>query len=544
MLNSFSPTDAPSAREVLATYQAAFNARVVEGTLRPLVFPYHFYGFIALATYLCIPYTKRPWLYKARWAVLAWIVWFQCYTLGQVSSMNMGFAFCAGLISVWGVVWSLTWLVWNRPQFDAKRVERRRGWKENVDVWEEKRGLAGNGGSGADAGKDSILRERIHSNGDTNGHVNVDTGSQAEEKPRETEYYWQTYPAKLTERIDWVLTLLLNFRGPGWNWGISPLPAFPASVKAKLGEVILSASYPENTISSVGLQSFATPRLFIKSRLPIFVFFYFVLDILKVVMMKDTYFILGPNNYPLPAHLSTLSPMILRIYRQVITFLVLTISLEMAFMLAPFAAMIIGPKHLGLRAEPWQYPTNWGSLSLLAEGLPALWGSWWHQTFRFGFTSPTNYLIHRGYIKARSPAAKISALVFAFGISGLLHFGGCISQFGPANPFNAFLFFMLQALGIILQTSFWEIFKPQIRPVPKALRKAGNFAFAVMWLFFTAPWLTDEFARGGIWLYLPIPVSVARGFGYGAEGDGWWCWEDIGVGWYTGRNWWESGISL
>jgi hypothetical protein len=54
----------------------------------------------------------------------------------------------------------------------------------------------------------------------------------------------------------------------------------------------------------------------------------------------------------------------------------------------------------------------------------------------------------------------------------------------------------------------------------------------------------DDFARGGVWLFEPIPVSPLRGLGFGQEGDRWWCWGHIGVGWYTGKHWWESGIAF
>ena len=45
---------------------------------------------------------------------------------------------------------------------------------------------------------------------------------------------------------------------------------------------------------------------------------------------------------------------------------------------------------------------------------------------------------------------------------------------------------------------------------------------------------------------VPAVLGVVPGLlpGFGVEGDGWWCWEHIGVGWYTGKHWWESGIAL
>jgi hypothetical protein len=180
----------------------------------------------------------------------------------------------------------------------------------------------------------------------------------------------------------------------------------------------------------------------------------------------------------------------------------------------------------------------------LTKGLNGLWGSWWHQTFRFVFSTPTNYFISNKYFSPRSQLAKISALLFAFGISGFLHAGGSVSQFPATYPTHPPIFFMLQAVGILLQATFCSIFHPYLKMLPGWLRKSGNLAFTLFWMFETGWWLTDDFARGGIWLYEPIPVSVLRGLGFGDKGDGWWCWEYSGVGWYHGKRWWESGIAL
>jgi hypothetical protein len=50
------------------------------------------------------------------------------------------------------------------------------------------------------------------------------------------EYYWESYPDKLSHRIAWVFDHIINFRGPGWSWAIPPLPTYPPSVKQALGE--------------------------------------------------------------------------------------------------------------------------------------------------------------------------------------------------------------------------------------------------------------------------------------------------------------------
>jgi len=218
----------------------------------------------------------------------------------------------------------------------------------------------------------------------------------------------------------------------------------------------------------------------------------------------------------------------------------------MALLLSPIClGLILGPKVLGLRGEPWYYVTHWGYLSNIAnKGLKGLWGSWWHQTFRFAFAAPSNYLIKHGYVKARSMPAKVLALLFAFTISGFLHFCGSITQFPKTLPTNPPVFFILQALGILLQITGYGLLAPYVSQAPKLLRQASNVLFTCAWLFWTSWWLADDFARGGVWLYEPIPFSPLRGLGLGQKGDGWWCWGDFRPHYHAGKHWWDSGLAI
>lgn len=162
---------APTYLKVAAVYRREFYKHVAEGSLRPIVFPYHLYGFFLLLTYLCIPHTKRPYLYKARWLVLGAIAAFQWKTLCETSSASITTAFAAGLVSSWVLVLSVTWLVFYRPQFDSMRVElrmtsgvgnggRRAGDGEQVDASRDGRCL-----------ENSHLRRRQKASGHTNGEA-------------------------------------------------------------------------------------------------------------------------------------------------------------------------------------------------------------------------------------------------------------------------------------------------------------------------------------------------------------------------------------
>lgn len=61
--------------------------------------------------------------------------------------------------------------------------------------------------------------------------------------------------------------------------------------------------------------------------------------------------------------------------------------------------------------------------------------------------------------------------------------------------------------------------KAPISRAPRWARRLGNLAFALAWLWATGWLLIDDFARCGIWLYEPVPVSLFRALGFGPAGD-------------------------
>ncbi|ESZ90037.1 hypothetical protein SBOR_9580 [Sclerotinia borealis F-4128] len=544
--------DPPSPRDVVANYQRTFDNHASEGKLRPMVLPYHLYGVILLGIYLCVRHTNRPILYKARWIVLAAITWFQLKTLWHTSSTNMAFSFVAGLMSTYGIATSLTWLVFMRPQFDAKRVERRKIPKDKT-VTKNSEGRAT-----AYAGSiESDTRQRSKPNGEPNGIPDSpkvpnrnDVGSAhgrpaADGTMEETEYYWQSYPENIRERLDWISDLVINFRGPGWNWAIPSLPKPPPSVYAKLGEHVDEVSRKDT--SSTGIKCFTTRQEVFRAQVPRFIIGYFLLDVVKTTMMNDPYFWLGPNDYAMPVYIAAMSPSIRCLYRELLSMAGVLISIDMVFLLPPLTmCLLLGPSSfMGLRGEAWYYPTTWGSFSVFAnKGLAGLWGGAWHQIFRLIFSAPTNYLIANGYLNPRSPTTKLVASFFAFGLSGILHAGGSISQIPSTKPWAPPVFFMLQAVGIVLQTGLCTLLRQHIKKIPKFIRQLTNVIYAVSWGFLTGWLLADDFARGGIWLYEPIPISILRGMGFAGRDHGWWCWKHAGIGWYTGEHWWESGIAI
>ncbi|KAI9744076.1 MAG: hypothetical protein M1818_002228 [Claussenomyces sp. TS43310] len=543
----------PSYHEVVGRYRASFAAQVARGEQRPLVLPRFVLSLVLLGAYLCVPHwqRQRAWLYRARWLVLVAVMVLDAQTIRECGSMNMASAFGGGLVAMYSTVLAWTWLVWYRPQFEARRVGRRRRRKRMIEGMEGegKRKFEGlrDGAWGNEMGEpltvvqSSRSRPRRQQEGQAvRGMERIDQG----EEQSDHEYYWQAYPMdSVWERIDWVLDLVSNFRGQGWNWSLTTNPPLPAEVQSDLGKAVDSTS--DKTTSSVGMRRFTSRSNLIGHALPRFLAGYLMLDLLKVVAMTDPYFILGPNEHPLPAYIAWMNPLCLRAWRELQSLVAIYTALATIFLLSPlFFHVLLGPRYLGVRGAIWQYPSHWGDISLILDGgLGACWNGVWHQAFRQIFAAPTQYLVSKGIIERGSSRTKLVGLFMGFFISGLLHGSGSITQLPPTKPWNPMLFFLLQGAGVALQTSLCRFFGAHIAKLPTASRRAGNVAFALAWLFYTSPLLLDDLARGGVWLYEPVPVSLVRGLGFGRDREAGFLRLNP-MSWYSGKHWWESGLAI
>ena len=82
------------------------------------------------------------------------------------------------------------------------------------------------------------------------------------------------------------------------------------------------------------------------------------------------------------------------------------------------------------------------------------------------------------------------------------------------------------------------------RKTPAWVGRGATFVYVHVWFYYTAHLLVDDFSKGGVFLFEPVPVSVFRGLGFGAEGDGWWCLGDSGIRWVRGSTWYQTGIAF
>ncbi|KAI9807363.1 MAG: hypothetical protein M1833_000106 [Piccolia ochrophora] len=554
-------------RTLIGLYQVQFDAAIAAGEFEPFVYPKETLGALILILYFLVPHDRFPLVHRARVPLFIAILALEISTMRRCRSMYWSGGFGIGLISSWGLWWSFTMMLLNDPQRLFKRIE----WADVVGHETEPQSTpnasngnvfpvatsnedVSNGGLRHAADKDDMatIQQKAQPAISINGRGRPIQPQMFKQRSR--RYAWQPYPVdSVRERLEWVADLMTNFRGIGWNWRISGLPEAPREVLDQLGVEAKDSQdeFPPWKRGPTGNIRYMTRRALLRQKVATFSICYVLLDLCKVILMCDPYFwgFIGhdPPNY-LPSTVRE-SHFLTKSYRLLLSLVSINAALEAIFTMGPlFFSGILGERLIGARAEPWMYPDLYGSFwAVLDKGLAGWWGGWWHQIFRFAFAAPSTWIVDRYGLDRKSTPAKMLQVMIAFAISGSLHACGSYTQLPTTRPITGpFLFFFIQSFGIIGQTALVSLLKRYgMRDrCPKSLRLVGNFVFALVWLYFTAPLLTDDFARGGIWLFEPVPISPIRGLGYGLKGEGWWCWGGHWVHWHSGRHWWDSGLAF
>ncbi|KAK1084113.1 hypothetical protein LTR48_005749 [Friedmanniomyces endolithicus] len=305
-------------------------------------------------------------------------------------------------------------------------------------------------------------------------------------------------------------------------------------------------------VSRTGIRRYADRSALLTNAAISLVIGYILLDGIKTLMHRDPYF-WGYVDSEAPPYLPALitnSHILTRTYRLVLSLAGIYTALWTIFKLGPACFCgVLGPKWLGVRGEAWMNPADmFGSYNMvLTKGLAGWWGGWWHQTFRLAFEAPSVRLLKATGIDKHSFSGKALSLFIAFFLSGCLHASGSYTQLGDTRPLlGPMRFFLLQAVGILVQTVTTQQLKRAglVDKCPKLLRQATNFTLVHIWLYHTAPLLVDDFAKGGIWLFEPVPFSPFRGLGYGAPDDQFFAFWNGLAWWRNGEHWWDIGIAL
>ncbi|KAH7087369.1 membrane bound O-acyl transferase family-domain-containing protein [Paraphoma chrysanthemicola] len=541
MLNAFQKEPWPrSHHDLIQHYYAQYDKAIAAGEYQPFLYPWGTLGAVVVIVYLLIPHQNRPWLKKCRYLAFAWITAFAIYTILFTRAKGMAAALGTGLISAWSVCWVSAILVCNDAQTDFSRIERLEGaFKRSPSLPHT-------------SPPEDVQRHEATKLDMTQGHAGPST--------RHGQFAWQAYPlTPFIERLDWVCDIFCNFRGAGWNWRTSALPPPPKHIQEQLyrnsGAVVPKSS---NRVHTGQVKLYPTRRELLIQNAKTLVVGYLTLDLLKTLMMYDRYFwgIVSPSSQEthLPPPFTHLpAPHIwLHTYHLTLSMLAVKSALQTIFSLGPlFFSGLLGPSILGARAHPFMYPETWAPYTIVLDnGLAGWWGSWWHQTFRFAFAEPSRVLLEKLGWGKHEVRAKVVQLVIAFGMSGVVHACGSWTCAGVTRPVKGpIAFFLLQAIGILVESSIAQGLRPlRLKDrVPKKVVQVCRFVYVHFWFYHTAHLLCDDFARGGVWLFEPIPVSILRGLGFGADArDGWWCWgglEEV-VRWHRGETWWTSGIAF
>ncbi|CAI6333443.1 unnamed protein product [Periconia digitata] len=578
--------------DIIQKYRAQYDSDIKSGDYEPWVYPWGTLGATIVIIYLLIDHRKRPWLRHARFAVFPANLLHSVYTVKYVRAKTVATAFGVGLISLWSSIWVLAILVCHDGQSEFQRIER----SEGVFKGQGKRVVKGDSrrNDNITAIPGSLSEDEIK---DDSPIMNIDQDSQYKSSvngrasasisndhlgphERDGEFAWQPFPiTPFIERLDWVMDLFCNFRGVGWNWRTTAIPPPPKAIQLQLLRNTTTQAPPPSSFKRHSSQPTVYPTrraLLIANAKTLFIG-YFALDVIKTLVIHDPYFwglvSASPAPYlPWTPYL-TRHPILLRIFRLTLAQFSILYALQTVFALAPlFFAGVLGPNVLGARAEPWTYPDTWGPYSaVLDRGLGGWWSSWWHQTFRFAFEAPSRAILvavatmkkkknEKGGEKTtqqqslsseeeekllKSKGAKALQLCIAFALSGALHATGSYTAYGETHPFSGpMAFFALQALGCFVEAAFLRPFVASFG-APTWVKRSFTFVYVHVWFYHTAGMLCDDFARAGIWLCEPLPVSVLRGLlGLGVEGDTWWLAGGSGIGWYSDAKWYRSGLAL
>ncbi|KAJ5223582.1 hypothetical protein N7468_008124 [Penicillium chermesinum] len=418
--------------------------------------------------------------------------------------------YMVGLMTAWWLVWTATLYIFADVEKDYRRIER---------------------DDGPDLSKD-------HGN-----------------SSKAAKYHWQSYPPKFMHRLEWCAGLIFNLRGPEWNWRAPRLGPLPRSVYAQLQSGFISKEMQQEND-----EDYVTPKQRVQQGFRSFLIGYLSLDILKAVMMRDPYFRGDLSNAGRPFPISYLEnvPLAIRSYHVftsavgVYTALSFVTALNPIFFLG--LSSIFPNASRRLTGAPldasWLYADTFGPFfsPLLEDGLAGLWGQWWHQLFRHGFTSTARWILSLMPRKWRTnPRVKrVTFLVVAFSLSGLIHASGSYTQFTKTRPLTGpFLFFAMQSIAVIVESIFKNVLLPKtpLASAPRWFCRAANVIWVFFWLLFSGPFITDDFATGGIWLVEPIPFSPLRGLGL-AVGQGWWCWQGPWFRHWSDGTYWGSGIRM
>ena len=535
-------------RRVLQDRQDLFNQALTDGVYTPFIYPWDTLSiaFLILGV-VATPYLP-PLLGKtSRYALTLLSLWYTISRWPYARTVGLTAGYGIGLTLFWGTIMTGILLILHDPGKDFRRIEVRKTKEGRRTSASFVNGVEASPQSGL-ARKRAIGDLREASKGDG-------TATETAFAQQAYEYVWQERPKGFFHLIDWSVDLMTTFRGINWNFRV-PLKTYvvppPEGDPPRL-------SAEAQTLNDGAIEDLR------KSSIRNFFYYYIVIDLLKTFMVTDPYWlgittIDSPSPWPWLARLSEVIPYATKFFRLSISMASVVTALTFIFSLNPLffgtiLPYLFGEKLYSITKSPlldvWMYPPQWGDMftTLCNKGLAGMWSTWWHQMFRYGISEPARLLTKQLHISPRSQVGRAIQLFVAFGLTAGIHTAASSTTFSiiPSKPWHPFIFFTSQAVGIMVQTEAARRLNT-IAEFPKVVRQAGNFLFVFVFLWYTGPYLSDDFARCQIWLFEPVPVSIFRGLGFG-PGDCWLPWIQFPeggrwLGWWNGGRWYNSGIGI
>lgn len=528
-------------QRTLAERKANYLEALSSGIYRPIVYPRD--GLAALLLFIGIlifPRLPVPIVRYLRIPVVSLIFVHCFYVMKSCRNIGMAGGYGIGLACAWGCIMTVNLLLIDDIK-DFQRLETRLV-NEPPTPSKQSNGWVASA-TGDSLASDVKVRNPIKDQGKLVKSAQLVPKASSDET---YELVWQRYPSAVLHSLEWSIDLMTAFRGVNWNFRIPTLA--PLRPQAKPSKDKSQRSYSESTPALGDLQ---------RKAIISFLVHYLLFDLLKSIWVQDPYFLgLASMSSPHPLLMLREHPIATRWARLLLSMASVYGGLTLVFTLCPLFFATLLPLLAGQQRllqysripflEPSMYPSYWKSpMNILDKGLASLWGKVWHQMFRFGISEPSRFLIDHLQLDQRSITARATQLLVAFGLTGFIHAMASYTSFPPAHnttrPLTGpFLFFIIQALGILLQRLLSIALRT--KHLPSCVRKLGNLMFVIMWAYYTGPLLANDFARGGTWLYEPLPISFFRG----VRGEGWWHWGTLSdwVGIWTGEHWWEYGLAI
>ncbi|CAI7605729.1 unnamed protein product [Penicillium manginii] len=443
-------------RDLVHIHERQLDLLLQQGVFKPIFF-YHivlFFSFPLIG--LVIP--RRPGTQYVRPLLFAIYLGFAIEILRSHRALPGGSGYVVGLLTGWWLVWTATLFVCTDVEHDFQRIERH---------------LVAEADPPASTSHNTLIEtfendmewteEDSESEFELSSKVNPPTTGITKGTDQHDKLYWQSYPKEFLHRFVWCFSLFFNFRGPDWNWRSSCLGPLPPSVYAQL-----YSGFASRTLYTEDYTAHFNSKDRLRAALATCLKSYLLLDILKVVMMRDPYFrgISAPDPVPpFPFSYFALFPLVLRLYHCFFGGIYMYFGLSLAF---PKASRKLTSTPLD---APWLYPPTFGPFvsSVLDDGLAGWWGRFWHQLFRYGFSTPARWMLSLlpSSWSADSRVKRITYLVVSFSLSGFVHACGSYTQFTDTYPLSGpFLFFFLQSIGVIFEDIFKTLISSKVPLAP------------------------------------------------------------------------------